>query len=156
VEADRFFIANEDEVQALRIARKGSTGQIAARRLIDPEESGSRQAVVLLLDVPPRQPQAIPPHYHSEYEETMYILSGRGEYRVGPSPEDMRAFPIQPGSCVYMPADYYHQILVEGDEPMRILASYWCSEGKGGKSHRQIALELTSLPFDGEYGQPLK
>lgn len=156
METDRFYVAHEDEVPSFRIARKGSTGQIAAKRLIDPEESGSRKAIVLQIDVPPHQPQAIPPHYHSQYEETMYVLSGEGQYRVGPSPEEMRSFPIKPGSCLYMPAGYYHQLVVEGDEPMRLLASYWCSEGEGGKCHREIALELTSIPFDGEYGVPMK
>jgi len=146
------FCVNEEEVKAFRIAREGSSGYLMARLLIDPEVSGSYQAIVLVAEVPAHQPTSIPPHFHQEYEETMYVTAGRGTFRIGHSPEKLRSIPIRPGSCLYIPAGYYHAIAVEGDEGLKFVISYFSTAARG-KSHRQIALELTSLPFQGEYGK---
>lgn len=149
---DRFFCVHEDDVERFRVAREGSPGYLIVRKLFDPEASGSQQAVVLIADVPPHQPEPIPLHFHREYEEAMYVAAGRGAFHVGPSPDAMRSFSIRPGSCCYIPADHYHGVEVEGDEAMKLVISYFCTSGRGGKSHRQIALELTNLPFQGTYG----
>ena len=153
MEDDRFFCVHEDHVEGFRVAREGSSGYLMARKLLDPEASGSRQAIVLIADVPANQREPIPPHFHQEYEETMYVAAGRGVFRVGPSPDTMRSIPIRPGSCCYIPAEYYHGVEVEGDEAMKLVISYFCTSGQGGKSHRQIALELTNVPFQGTYGE---
>ena len=136
MEDDRFFCVHEDDVESFRVARQGSRGYLMARRLIDPEESESRQAIVLIADVPANQPEGIIPHFHREYEETMYVAAGRGVYRVGASPDSMRSIPICPGSCCYIPADTYHEVKVEGDEAMKLIISHFCTSGRGGKSHR--------------------
>jgi len=153
MEDDRFFCVHEDDVEGFRVAREGSSGYLIARKLFDPEVSGSRQAIVLIADVPPHQPEPIPLHFHREYEETMYVAAGHGVFGVGPSPDTMRSIPICPGSCCYIPADHYHGVEVEGDEAMKLVISYFCTSGEGGKSHRQIALELTDLPFQGTYAE---
>jgi len=153
VQKERFFCVHEGNVESFRIAREGSRGYLMARKLFDPEASGSRQAIVLIADVPPHQPELITPHFHREYEETMYVAAGRGLFRVGPSPDAMRAIPVCAGSCCYVPADYYHELKVEGDEAMKLVISYFCTSGEGGKGHRQIALELTNVPFQGAYGE---
>jgi len=150
---ERFFCAHEDEVESFPIARQGSQGYLLARRLFDPEETGTQQAIVLIADVPAHQPEGITPHFHREYEETMYVAAGHGVFRVGASPDTMRAIPIRPGSCCYIPAEYTHEVEVQGDEAMKLIISYFCTSGQGGKSHRQIALELTNVPFQGTYGE---
>ena len=150
---ERVFCVHEDDVRGFRVAREGSRGYLMVRRLIDPEVTGNERAIVLVADVPPRQPESIPPHFHREYEETMYVVAGRGVFRVGPSPDTMRSIPIRPRSCCYIPAEHYHGVEVEGDEAMKLVISYFCTSGEGGKSHRQIALELTNAPFQGTYGE---
>jgi len=120
---------------------------------MDPEVTGTCQAIVLIADVPARQSEGITPHFHRDYEETMYVAAGRGQFRVGPSPDAMRSISVSPGSCCFIPADYYHELKVEGDEAMKLVISYFCVSGEGGKSHRQIALDLTNVPFRGTYGE---
>jgi mannose-6-phosphate isomerase-like protein (cupin superfamily) len=118
---------------------------------MDPAVTGSREAIVLLAEVPPHQAEGITPHYHRQYEETMYVAAGRGEFRVGTAADAMESMVVRPGSCCYIPAEYYHELVVDGDEAMRLVISYFCVSGEGGKSHRQIALELTNVPFQGAY-----
>lgn len=152
MEDHRFFCVHEEEVESFRVAREGSQGYLVARKLFDPEVSGTRQAIVLIAHVPAHQPELITPHFHREYEETMYVAAGHGLFRVGPSPDAMRSVAIRPGSCCYIPADYCHELQVEGDEGMKLVISYFCTSGEGGKGHRHIALELTNVPFQGTYG----
>lgn len=153
MEQDPVLCVHEDDVEGFRVSRAGSRGYLMVRRLMDPEVSGTRQAIVLIADVPARQSEGITPHFHRTYEETMYVAAGRGEFRVGRSPDAMCSIAVRPGSCCFVPADSYHELKVEGDEAMKLVISYFCTSGDGGKSHRQIALELTNVPFQGEYGE---
>jgi mannose-6-phosphate isomerase-like protein (cupin superfamily) len=153
MEQDPVFCVHEDDADGFRVAREGSRGYLMVRRLMDPEVTGSRQAIVLIAEVPARQSEGITPHFHREYEETMYVAAGRGEFRVGACPDAMRSIAVRPGSCCFVPADYFHELRVEGGEAMKLVISYFCTSGNGGKSHRQIALELTNVPFQGEYGE---
>jgi mannose-6-phosphate isomerase-like protein (cupin superfamily) len=147
---------HEDDVESFRITREGTTGYVLVSRLIDPEASRSEQAIIIIAEVPAHQAEGIPPHFHREYEETMYVAKGRGVFRIGDSPDAMQAIPIRPGSCCYVPAECYHSVAVEGDEALKLVCAYFCSSGEGGKSHRQISVELTSLPLQGAYGQTQK
>lgn len=123
---DTLLVVNEAEVETFSIAREGSDGYVLAKRLIDPETSGSQRAIVLVVETPPGQTALIPPHLHRGYEETMYVLSGRGTYRAGRTPDELQSLPIALGSCLYMPADYYHQLQTEGAEPLKLVVSYFC------------------------------
>jgi mannose-6-phosphate isomerase-like protein (cupin superfamily) len=153
MEQDPVLCIHEDDVESFSVSREGSRGYLMVRRLMDPEVSGSRQAIVLIADVPARQSEGITPHFHREYEETMYVAAGRGQFRVGPCRDAMRSIAVRPGSCCFIPADHYHELKVEGDEAMKLVISYFRTSGEGGKSHRQIALKLTSVPFQGRYGE---
>jgi mannose-6-phosphate isomerase-like protein (cupin superfamily) len=153
MEEDRFFCVHEDDVEGFRVARQGSSGYVMVSRLLDPEASGSQQAIVIIAEMPPHQTESMPPHFHREYEETMYVAAGRGVFQVGASPNTMRSIPIRPGSCCYVPAEYYHRVEVEGNEALKLICAYFCASGEGGKSHRQISVELTSLPLEGTYGE---
>ncbi len=145
------LVTYEDETSQIRIARQGSKGRLKVRKLLDPEDTGSVSAIVLVAEAIPRQ-EPITPHAHKEYEESMYVVAGRGKFHVGQAVEDMKAFPLRPGACAYIPADYYHVVEVYGDEPMKLVISYFPTEKKG-KSHREIATELTNVPLQGEYGK---
>jgi hypothetical protein len=65
----------------------------------------------------------------------------------------MESMMVRPGSCCYIPAEFYHELVVDGDDAMRLIISYFRVSGEGGKSHQQIALELTDVPFRGTYGE---
>ena len=153
MEEDRFFCVNENDVERFRVARQGSSSYVNLGRLIDPEASRSQQAIVVVVDVPPLQQTLMPPHFHREYEETMYLVEGRGLLHIGTAPDAMRSLPIRPGSCCYVPAGYYHRLEVNGDRAMKLVCSYFAASGGHGKSHREISTELTSLPLEGKYGE---
>jgi mannose-6-phosphate isomerase-like protein (cupin superfamily) len=150
---ERLYCVNEDEAEKFKVSREGASGYLILGRLSDPEKTGTQAAIVCAAEAPPHQDQPIPLHFHRDYEETMYLLQGRGVFRVGPTSDAIQSMPIRPGSCCYVPAGYLHQMLVEGDEPIKMICSYFCATGKGGKSHQEISVELTSLPLKGEYGK---
>ena len=116
---------------------------------MNPEDTGSTSEIVLIAEATPNQ-EPITPHAHREVEESMYVIMGHGRTILDPTVENMKAFPIRPGACIYIPADYYHIIEVEGEEPMKLVVSYFPTE-KRGKSHREIATELTNVPLQDKY-----
>jgi len=145
------LVTYEDEVKPIRVSRQGSSGYLMVRKLMDPEDTGSVSGIVLVAEALPRQ-QPITPHAHRECEESMYVMRGHGRLRIGPTAEAMRGFLLRPGACIYVPAEYYHVIEVEGEEPMKLVVSYFHA-GRKGRSHREIATELTNVSFQGEYGK---
>lgn len=146
-----FLVTYEDEAKPIRIARRGSKGHLIVRKLMDPEDTGSVSGIVLVAEALPHQ-ETITPHAHKGYEESMYVLTGYGKLIVGPTVENMKTLPLRPGACAYVPADYYHIVEVEGEESMKLVISYFPTERRG-KSHREIATELTNVPLQGEYGR---
>jgi len=146
-----FLVTYEDETRPIRIARQGSKGHLAVKKLMDPEDTGSVTGIVLVAEAFPHQ-QPITPHGHRDYEESMYVLTGHGRLIIGPTADDMKNFTLRPGACAYVPADYYHVVEVDGEKPMKLIISYFSTEKKG-KSHREIATELTNVPLQGEYGK---
>jgi mannose-6-phosphate isomerase-like protein (cupin superfamily) len=146
-----FLVTYEDETTPMRIARQGSKGYLTVKKLMDPEDTGSVSGIVLVAEALPHQ-QPITPHGHGDYEESMYVLTGHGKMIIGPTADDMKTFTLRPGACAYVPADYYHIVEVDGEQPMKLIISYFSTEKKG-KSHREIATELTNVPLQGEYGK---
>lgn len=55
-------------------------------------------------------------HFHPQTEEIYYILAGRGEMVVGGERR-----PVQPGDAVAIPPGAVHQLINQGNEPLRIL-----------------------------------
>jgi len=146
---EKALVTYEDQAKPIRIARKGSTGYLTIKKLMDPEDTGSISGIVLIAEAPPNQ-EPITPHAHRDVEESMYVITGHGKAILGPTVENMKTFPIRPGTCIYIPADYYHIIEGEGEEPMKLVVSYFPTDKKG-KSHREIATELTNVPLQDKY-----
>ncbi len=146
-----FLVTYEDKIKPLKLARKGSTGYLTFKKLMDPEDTGSISGVVLVAEASPHQ-QPITPHAHKEVEESIYVAKGMGRVTIGQSIENMKTFPLRPGACIYVPADYYHIIEVESEEPMKLIISYFPTD-KMGRSHREIATELTNIQLQDEYGK---
>ncbi len=63
--------------------------------------------------------QSWPRHYHLSNEEALFILSGSGTLRLGEE-----TVPVKTGDYVALPAGpaCAHQLINEGDEPLRYLA----------------------------------
>jgi uncharacterized cupin superfamily protein len=56
-------------------------------------------------------------HWHTVEEEWTYVLSGRGEVRIGPL-----RLPVRPGSFVgFPPGPRPHHFLAQGEEPLLLL-----------------------------------
>ena len=143
------LVTYEDEAKPLRIARQGSTGSLTIKKLMDPEATGTIAGIVLVAWATPNQ-EPITPHAHRDVEESMYVITGQGHAILGPTLDDMTTFPLRPGACIYIPADYYHIIEVEGEAPMKLVISYFPTDTRG-RSHREIATELTNVPLQDEY-----
>lgn len=151
MEEKPFLVTYEDEAKPIRIARQGSKGYLTIKKLMDPEDTGSMSGIVLVAEAFPYQ-EPITPHAHRAYEESMYVVGGRGRFIIGPTVENMKTLPLRPGTCAYIPADYYHVVEVDGEEPMKLVISYFPTDKKG-RSHRQIATEFTNVPLQREYGE---
>jgi quercetin dioxygenase-like cupin family protein len=88
-----FLVTYEDETRPIRIARQGSEGYLAVKKLMDPEDTGSVSGIVLVAEALPHQ-QPITPHGHRYCEESMYVVAGRGRLIIGRTVENMRTITI--------------------------------------------------------------
>ena len=145
------YVTYEDEVPTLRIARQGSSASLTIKKLMDPEDTGSISGTVLVAEARAHH-EPITPHAHQEVEESLYVVTGKGQVTIGQTIDDMQTFPLRPGACIYVPANYFHIITVENEELMKLVISYFPSD-KPGRSHREIAVNLTNVPLQEEYGK---
>lgn len=56
------------------------------------------------------------PHSHADLEEVFYCVSGRGRVRV-----DDEEVLFEPGTTVYIPVNSVHQLINDGDEPLKVV-----------------------------------
>ncbi len=145
------YVTYEDEVPALRIARQGSSASLIIKKLMDPEDTGSISGTVLVAEARAHH-EPITPHAHHEVEESLYVVTGNGHVTIGPTIDDMQTLPLRPGACIYVPANYFHIITVENEDLMKLVISYFPTD-KPGRSHREIAVDLTNVPLQKEYGK---
>jgi oxalate decarboxylase/phosphoglucose isomerase-like protein (cupin superfamily) len=77
-------------------------------------------------------------HNHSDSDEILYILSGRGEQMV----DDADTFPVGPGQAVFIPKAAFHSTVNTGWEPLVLLAIYAPAGAeealKGLPDHREV------------------
>jgi mannose-6-phosphate isomerase-like protein (cupin superfamily) len=66
----------------------------------------------------------IPRHVHEQETETVYVVSGRGELRLGVEENGRfgEAVVMQPGSGASVPPGLYHSVQNTSDAPLEILA----------------------------------
>lgn len=92
--------------------------------------TGSSSTTLRLVEIPVLKPGESPRemHRHSEFEECMYILSGRGSAESESGKNDIKA-----GDTILVPAGELHVTRNTGDEPLRMLCFFptaKCSEQK--------------------------
>lgn len=59
-----------------------------------------------------------PDHFH-KYDEVIYVLEGSGELHI-----DGETAPLQPGTCVHLPAGLVHCLENTGSEEMQVLGVF--------------------------------
>jgi len=60
--------------------------------------------------------ESIQPHYHTDFEEIYYILSGYGLMTIGEEKQE-----ISRGDVVYIPSPAQHALLNTGNVPLRFV-----------------------------------
>lgn len=132
---------HEKQVPREKITRPGSSGCVNIRKVFDPETNLTHRAI-LAIHEHPADMDSIVPHYHRKVEETVYLISGRGEIRLGFCPEKMEKFPIGEGTAWYIPLNCWHQIINQGNIALKMVVNYF-NESKEPVSHTKISNELT-------------
>jgi mannose-6-phosphate isomerase-like protein (cupin superfamily) len=83
--------------------------------------NGSRRVTLRLVEIPVPQPGETPrsPHQHYDFEECIYVLSGRGATYA-----DSGEFLLKPGDTLLMPAGEKHVTRNIGREPLVLLCFF--------------------------------
>ncbi len=81
---------------------------------LDLSEIAKRIAAVYDTTLPPGQ--SIQPHYHTDFEEIYYVLSGYGIITIGEEQKE-----ISRSDVVYIPALAPHSLLNTGSVPLRFI-----------------------------------
>ena len=83
-------------------------------------ETGSRVSFrIATIGVPQPGDPARGPHMHHDFEECIYVLSGRGTMRA-----ESGAYPVARGDILLVPAGEKHMTLNSGDEPLVLLCFF--------------------------------
>src|SRR5579863_1206239 len=106
-------VVNVDEIKPSNELQGDFVNQ---RRRLGPE-AGGRALGCTLIEVPPGK-TAYPYHFHSAFEESIYVLEGRGSLRIGKDKVDVRA-----GDYVGIPAgpEFAHALTNTGEATLRYL-----------------------------------
>lgn len=94
------------------------------KKLIEPESSGCQNMIFGLVTFPPGSDPGT--HKHESEEEIIYVVSGRGETKVG---DDI--YPLEPGVSVFTEPGIEHGVKTLGDEPL-VLISVFSPPAKPG------------------------
>jgi mannose-6-phosphate isomerase-like protein (cupin superfamily) len=81
---------------------------------------GSRMSF-RIVEIAPPQPGERPrgPHLHSDFEECIYVLSGRGTMRA-----ESGDYPVCPGDVLLVPPGEKHMTINTGSEPLALLCFF--------------------------------
>ncbi len=100
-----------DQVRGLQLPGRQWT------KLIGPEESGCQNMILGVVTFPPGSDPG--PHVHGKEEEIIYVISGRGETRVGD-----RTLPLEPGVAVFTEPGVEHGVKNTGAEPLVLVSIF--------------------------------
>lgn len=84
-------------------------------------EKGARAVTLRLAEIPVPEPGETPrsPHQHSDFEECIFVLSGKGTTYA-----DSGEYPLQPGDTILLPAGEKHVTRNTGSEPLMLLCFF--------------------------------
>ena len=92
-------------------------------------EKGSRAVTLRLVEIPVPSPGETPraPHHHGDFEEGIYVLSGRGTTHADSGTYELRA-----GDALLVPAGEKHVTRNTGNEPLLLLCFFPVADISGG------------------------
>ncbi|BAZ05003.1 cupin domain-containing protein [Calothrix sp. NIES-3974] len=94
---------------------------------------------VVTVDVPPDG--FVPPHTHTQEEESYYMLEGSMVMQLG-----SEEFTIEPGDFVHVPAGTIHGYRNNSDQPIRFLA--WTIGGSIDEFFIEMSTKIREIPKD--------
>jgi uncharacterized cupin superfamily protein len=106
------YVVNVNEVPVGKIPGRET------RDLINGKTVGAKTISLRITDVMPGE-VCTPGHTHTECEEVIYILSGKGDIKIGEE-----VFPMKVGDAIYLPTGVGHLIRNTGKEMMRMACSF--------------------------------
>jgi uncharacterized cupin superfamily protein len=106
------YVVNVNEVPVGKIPGRET------RDLVNGKMVGARSISLRITDVLPGE-ICNPGHIHTECEEVIFILSGKGEIKIG-----QEVFSMNPGDAIYLPTGIGHIIRNTGKEMMRMACSF--------------------------------
>ena len=112
------------QAEAKRLGLPGRT----ALELISGEK-GARAITLRLVELPVPSPGETPrgPHQHSDFEECIYVLSGRGTTHADSGTYELRA-----GDALLVPPGEKHVTRNTGNEPLLLLCFFPVADISGG------------------------
>ena len=87
------------------------------KKLIDPEKSGCKNMILGVVTFPPGSDPGA--HSHANEEEIIYVISGKGETKVGD-----KIYPLEPGVAVFTEPGVPHGVKTLGDEPLILISVF--------------------------------
>jgi mannose-6-phosphate isomerase-like protein (cupin superfamily) len=97
---------------------------------------GSQSVTLRLAEIPVAQPgeSSRAAHSHSDFEECIYVLSGRGT-----TVADSGEYPLEPGDTLLMPAGEKHVTRNTGKEPLLLLCFFPVPDIRAGTQEPQVS-----------------
>ena len=96
-------------------------GQYTSRLVVEDEGVGSSKLMLAHCTVKPGTSSGPPTAHPPPYDETYYILRGRGLVEFGEG-EAVEAYPVESDTAVFIPGGTKHKITNVGDEDLVLLA----------------------------------
>ena len=136
-----------DQGRMARVFRKTDAKQLglpgrSAREILS-GETGARSATLRLVEIAPERPgdPIRGPHYHTDVEECIHVLSGRGTTYA-----ESGEFPLEPGDTVLMPIGEKHVTRNTGDEPLILLCFFPSPDIRAGMKEEFPSPRTPSKP----------
>lgn len=105
------YYVKEQEVEGIQLPGRNW------KKLIDPERGNCKNMIFGIVTFPPGSDPGT--HIHGKEEEIIYVLSGRGETRVGE-----KIYPLEPGVAVFTEPGVEHGVRTIGNEPLILISVF--------------------------------
>lgn len=109
--------------------------------LISGDALGSQAVTFRIVDMVPRsQQEQRYPHAHSDFEEAIFVLKGRGKVWVEGETMD-----VEEGDAILVPAGVVHMILNATEETLRLACFFPVRESVGNRTRADEAINPESI-----------
>jgi mannose-6-phosphate isomerase-like protein (cupin superfamily) len=113
--------------------------------LVSGEVLGSKNVTFRIVDIVPLSEQKLRhPHAHQDFEETIFVLSGRGKIWFEGDSMD-----VEEEDALLIPAGVVHMIVNATEEPLRLACFFPVSDGVANRTRAEEAVDPNKI-FDKE------